>query len=44
MTLADSQQYRMLERLRRASGEPVSLAELRAGGVDFPATVVNGLS
>jgi hypothetical protein len=37
--LADTQQQRLLERLREA-GEPVAFAELRAGGIDFPAAVV----
>jgi hypothetical protein len=43
MTLVDSQQQGMLERLRRAGDQPVALAELRAGGIDFPATVVSQL-
>jgi hypothetical protein len=43
MAVADSQQLRMLERLRRAGGLPVSFSELRAGGVDFPAAVVSEL-
>ena len=43
MTLADSQQERMLARLRRAGQEPVALAELRAAGIDFPAIVVSEL-
>ncbi len=41
MTLADTQQQRLLGRLRRAGGQPVALAELRASGVDFPAAVVS---
>ena len=40
---ADSQQQRMLERLRRAGEQPATFAELRAGGVDFPAAVVSEL-
>jgi GNAT superfamily N-acetyltransferase len=40
---ADSQQQRVLERLRRAGEQPVTFAELRVGGVDFPATVVSEL-
>jgi hypothetical protein len=40
MTLADAQQQRLLERLRRAGDEPVAFAELHAGGIDFPAAVV----
>lgn len=43
MTLTDSQQKRMLERLREADGRPVAFAELRAGGIDFPAAVVSEL-
>jgi hypothetical protein len=43
MAVADSQQQRMLERLRRAGGLPVTFSELRAGGVDFPAAVVSEL-
>jgi hypothetical protein len=43
MTLADSQQRRLLERLRNADGCPVAFAELRAGGIDFPAAVVSEL-
>ena len=40
---ADSQQQRMLERLRRAGEQPVTFAELRVGGIDFPAAVVSEL-
>jgi hypothetical protein len=40
MTLADAQQKRLLERLRRAGEKPVAFAELHAGGIDFPAAVV----
>jgi hypothetical protein len=43
MTLADTQQQRMLERLRRAGDQPVTFAELRASGIDFPATLVSEL-
>jgi hypothetical protein len=43
MTVADTQQQRMLERLRLAGGRPVSFAELRGGGIDFPAAVVSEL-
>ncbi len=42
-TLADAQQQRMLERLRRAGDQPVAFAELHASGVDFPAAVVSEL-
>ena len=41
--VADSQQQRVLERLRRAGEQPVSVAELRVGGVDFPAAVLSEL-
>ncbi len=44
MTLADSQQQRLLERLRQAGEQPVAFAELRAGGIDFPAAVVGELA
>jgi len=43
MTLADSQQQRMLERLRRAGDQPIALAELRATGIDFPGAVLSEL-
>jgi len=43
MTLADSQQQRMLERLRRAGDQPIAVAELRANGIDFPAAVLSEL-
>jgi hypothetical protein len=43
MTLADTQQERMLERLRQAGDRPVAFAELHASGIDFPATVVSEL-
>jgi hypothetical protein len=43
MAIGDVQQQRMLERLRAAAGEPVTFAELRASGVDFPAAVVSEL-
>jgi hypothetical protein len=43
MAIAEIQQLRMLERLRRAGAEPVTLAELRAAGIDFPAVVLSEL-
>jgi hypothetical protein len=43
MTFADTQQERLLERLRQASGQPVAFTELRAAGIDFPAAVVSEL-
>ncbi len=41
MMLADTQQQRLLERLRQAGDQPVAFAELHAGGIAFPATVVS---
>jgi hypothetical protein len=43
MTLADAQQQRLLERLRRAGDQPVAFAELHAAGIDFPAAVTSEL-
>jgi hypothetical protein len=43
MTVVDSRQLLMLERLRRAGGVPVTFAELRADGIDFPAVVIGEL-
>jgi hypothetical protein len=43
MTLADTQQQQVLERLRQAGEQPVAFDELRAGGIDFPAAVVGEL-
>lgn len=43
MLLSDSQQRRVLECLREGDGRPVAFAELRAGGIDFPAAVVSEL-
>ena len=43
VTLTDSQQRRVLEALRDAGGQPVAFAQLRAGGIDFPAAVVSEL-
>jgi hypothetical protein len=40
---SDSQQQRVLERLRAAGGRPVTFAELRGVGIDFPAAVVSEL-
>jgi hypothetical protein len=39
----DTQQQRLLERLRAAHGEPVAFADLHAGGIDFPAAIVSEL-
>lgn len=43
MALAETQQLRMLERLRSAGEQPVTLDQLRAGGIDFPAVVIGEL-
>jgi len=40
MALAETQQLRMLERLRSAGKQPVTLRKLRAGGIDFAAVVI----
>ena len=39
----DHQQKLVLDALRRAAGDPVSYAELRAAGIDLPASVVSEL-
>ncbi len=43
MALAETQQLRLLERLRSAGEQPVTRDQLRAGGVDFPAVVIGEL-
>jgi hypothetical protein len=43
MVLVDSQQLRLLERLRAAGKQPVTIGELRGGGIDFPAVVISEL-
>jgi hypothetical protein len=43
MALADSQQLRMVERLRAAGKQPVTIGELRGDGIDFPAVVISEL-
>jgi hypothetical protein len=43
MALAETQQLRMLERLRQAGEQAVTLGELRAGGIHFPAVVIGEL-
>jgi len=43
MAVVEAQQLRMLARLRRAGKQPVTLAELRCGGIDFPAAVLSEL-
>jgi hypothetical protein len=39
----DTLQQRLLERLRAVSPEPISFADLRSGGIDFPAAIVSEL-
>lgn len=41
--MIDPQQQRVLERLRRARGEPLPFAALRLSGIDFPAAVISEL-
>ena len=43
MAVGEIQQLRMLERLRRAGTQPVTLEELRASGIAFPAVVLSEL-
>ena len=43
MALVEIQQLRMLEQLRHAGKQPVTLDQLRAGGIDFPAVVIGEL-
>ncbi len=43
MALVETQQLRMLEPLRGAGELPVTLEELRAGGIAFPAVVLSEL-
>jgi hypothetical protein len=43
MALVEAQQLRMLERLRDAGKQPVTLSELRAARIDFPAVVISEL-
>ena len=43
VALTETQQLRMLERLRSAGEQPVTLEELRAAGVAFPAVVLSEL-
>ena len=43
MKLIQSEHRLALERLRSAGEEPVSLAALRAAGLDFPAAVISEL-
>jgi hypothetical protein len=43
MAPMETQQLRMLEQLRQAGTQPVTLDRLRAGGIDFPAVVIGEL-
>ena len=43
MAPIETQQLRMLEQLRQAGRQPMTLDQLRAGGVDFPAVVIGEL-
>ena len=43
MAAIETQQLRMLEQLRQAGRQPMTLDELRAGGIDFPAVVIGEL-
>ena len=43
MAPTETQQLRMLEQLRQAGMQPMTLDQLRAGGIDFPAVVIGEL-
>jgi len=43
MALTETQQLQKIERLRSAGEQPVTLDQLRAGGIDFPAVVIGEL-
>ena len=43
MAPIETQQLRMFEQLRRAGTQPMTLDQLRAGGIDFPAVVIGEL-
>ena len=43
MAPIETQQLRMLEQLRQAGTQPLTLDQLRAGGIDFPAVVIGEL-
>jgi hypothetical protein len=43
MALTETQQLRLLEQLRHTGDQPVTLDQLRAGGIDFPAVVIGEL-
>lgn len=40
MALTETQQLRMLERLRAAGEQPVTVGVLRGDGIDFPAVII----
>jgi hypothetical protein len=43
MAPIETQQLRMLEQLRQAGEQPMTLDQLRVGGIDFPAVVIGEL-
>jgi hypothetical protein len=43
MAASETQQLRMLEELRQAGTQPMTLERLRAAGIDFPAVVIGEL-
>ena len=43
MAPTETQQLRMLEHLRQAGTQPMTLEQLRSGGIDFPAVVIGEL-
>ena len=43
MAPTETQQLRMLQQLRQAGTQPLTLDQLRAGGIDFPAVVIGEL-
>jgi len=43
MAPIETQQVRMLEQLRQAGRQAMTLDQLRAGGIDFPAVVIGEL-
>ena len=43
MVPTETQQLRMLEQLRQAGTQPITLDQLRAAAIDFPAVVIGEL-
>ena len=43
MAIVEAQQLRMLEQLRHAAEQPMTVEQLRASGIDFPAVVIGEL-